>query len=254
MRTIALLAALSLIADIVPTAVRAADPASYARKDTWHESLIASREALLKAEAEAARKAQKKTGEAPEEKPFTLGIWYAIGPFYAPGNKKNFAFAFPPEKEPSLNTSGANTEDTKAALEKAHGKLRWRAEPDYRDGVPQRMSAGTNGSTYLYRTITATAAKKITGYFGSDDGMRAWLNGKVIISHDVPRGYGPNQDKAELDFQAGTNHLLLKIHNNSGGHGFYFHTDPKPISGRSAPTPLSSSATSRNASPLPLAL
>ena len=57
----------------------------------------------------------------------------------------------------------------------------------------------------------------ITGYFGSDDGMRAWLNGELIISKDGPRGPGANQDTAKLDLQEGLNHLLLVKRSPNGG-------------------------------------
>ena len=103
--------------------------------------------------------------------------------------------------------------------------------PQFQDGIPHDLSAGTNGSTYLYRTVKAPKDMTLTGYFGSDDGMRAWLNGKLLVSNDVPRGHSPNQDIAKLALKAGENHLLLKIFNNGGGHGFFFSTSPNPVGG-----------------------
>ena len=184
----------------------AADPPYYAKKGTWQETMVAAREALVRHETEKA-----KTPEAPQDATVTMGPWYMAGPFYVDGGgKSGFAHVFPPEQGIDLT--------------KPMGKCRWVAQPQFDDGKVHDLSAGTNGSTYLYRTITATAPKTLTGYFGSDDGMAAWLNGKRIISHDTPRGVSPNQDKAALALQKGDNHLLLKIHNNSGGHGFYFST------------------------------
>ena len=236
MRTSKLLA---LLLVLCPRVSLAADPPYYAKKATWQETLRASREALVRYEAEQAGKA---TPEKPVAQPTTLHLdtWYAVGPFVPAGGRKNFTFAFPPEKEAGLMASNAAVAELegaspKAALAKSYGKMRWRAMPQYRDGVVHMMNAPTNGSTYLYRTITVPAPMTVTGYFGSDDGMRAWLNGKVILSHDTPRGPGPNQDKAALKLHEGANHLLLKIHNNSGGHGFYFHTKPTPVGGGSAP-------------------
>ena len=184
----------------------AADPPYYAKKATWQDTMLGAREALARHEAD-----QSKTAEKPEDAAVTLGPWYMAGPFYVDnGAKRGFDHAFPPEQGVDLT--------------KPMGQIRWTARPEFQDGAVQDLSAGTNGSTYLYRVITAAAPKTITGYFGSDDGLAAWLNGKKIISNDVPRGPGPNQDTAKLNLQKGDNHLLLKIHNNSGGHGYYFST------------------------------
>jgi len=234
------LVALSL--SLACTASFAADPPYYVKKGTWQETMLASREGLVTYEAEQAGKA------TPDEKPvaapsaIALDTWYMVGPFYPPGGGKDFALAFPPEKEPGLNAPDQAIAELEgasatAALAKSYGKLRWRAMPQFRDGIPHDMSAGTNGSTYLYRTITVAKPTVMTGYFGSDDGMRAWLNGKLLISNDVPRGHAPNQDTAKLELKAGANHLMLKIHNNSGGHGFYFHTKPTPVGSNSKQDP-----------------
>ena len=193
----------------------AADPAHYVKKASWPDTLMASREALAKHEADQLRRATKH-GQAGR---VVLGTWHAIGAFRAKG-KRGFGFAFPPEK--------------KIELGKRYGRKRWRAMTKYRDGVVHTMRAGSNSATYLYRTITAPAAQQIMGHFGSDDGIVAWLNGKKILSRDVPRGPGPNQDHAKLPLKKGENHLLLKIYNISGGHGFYFSIWAKP-GGRNDP-------------------
>ena len=230
----------SLLVLALALSAMAADPSYYIKKDTWQDTLFASREALLAYEAEQARQAAQAKPDAARPMALHLGTWYVIGPLYPPGKKKDFGYAFPPEKEPGLSETdeavleieGISHEE---ALAKRYGKLRWQPKPDFRDGVVHNLRAGPHGSTYLYRTITAHEDSTITGYFGSDDGMRAWLNGELIISKDVPRGVGPNQETAKLELNEGLNHLLLKIHNNSGGHGFYFHTSPNPVG--SAPDP-----------------
>ncbi|MFO8014156.1 MAG: hypothetical protein R6X20_12730, partial [Phycisphaerae bacterium] len=193
-----------VLAALATGVASAGPPPYYVKKDTWHETLRASREALLAYEAEqSAEPADSPT------KGLSLGSWHIAGPFYLDGGKKkSFDHAFPPEK-------GVD-------LAKPMGKHRWQARPQFTDGVVHNLKAGSNGSTYLYRTITADRARTTMGYFGSDDGMKAWLNGQEIISHDVPRGPQPNQEKVKLRFRKGENALLLKIHNNSGGHGFYF--------------------------------
>jgi len=229
----------------------AADPPYYVKRATWQETLLASREALMRQEAEPpAAKPEaprpKPDAQLPKSPGIELGTWYVVGPFYPPDNQKNFAMAFQPEKERALNqrddlagvledVKGVGKAPHEDALARPCGGLRWKACPHFTDGVPHDLSAGTNGATYLYRTIKAAKDTTLTAYFGSDDGMRAWLNGKLLISNDVPRGHAPNQETAKLELKAGVNHLLLKIHNNSGGHGFYFHTSPNPVGSAAAP-------------------
>ncbi len=227
MRTLIAATALAVV-PLAGLVARAADPPPYVKKATWHESLIVSREALRKKEAEQGQKAGKAVTA------IDLGVWHMSGPFATPGGKRDFAFAFPPEKEADLNTPGRSP---KAALAKRYGDLDWKPQPQFRDGIPHNLVAGTNESTYLHRTITVPAPQTLTGYFGSDDGIRAWLNGKLILSQDVSRGHGPNQDQAPIELQPGANHLLLKIHNTGGGHGFYFHTKPTPVGGGGVPDP-----------------
>ncbi|NQT87260.1 hypothetical protein HQ560_10880, partial [bacterium] len=225
-----------MVLALTASSVLAADVAYYAKKGTWHETLIASREALVAYEAEQAKKAEAaKPVKVGDPSAPTLDLWHSVGPF-VPKSGSGFAFAYPPEKEPGLmaaDEASAELDGVRPAdaLTKSYGKLRWTPQPNFRDGVPTSLSAPSNGSTYLYRTIHAPKDMTATGYFGSDDGMRAWLNGKVIVSIDTPRGHSPNQNTAKLALKKGANHLLLKIHNNSGGHGFYFSTNPQPASG-----------------------
>jgi len=46
---------------------------------------------------------------------------------------------------------------------------------------------------------------------GSDDGVKVWLNGKLIHSNDVGRGLIPRQDKFEGMLNAGNNRILVKV-------------------------------------------
>ena len=64
---------------------------------------------------------------------------------------------------------------------------------------------------YAYAEIQSPKAQSVFFGFGSDDGIVVWLNGKKILSHDVPRGVSPDSDTAKLELQPGENKLLLKI-------------------------------------------
>lgn len=163
--------------------VLGADPAYYARKGTWQDTVCALREAMAKEEAEAA----KARAEAPKPGVPQLSVWHVIGPFHGPN--AGFSAVYPPEQE--------------IALSKSYGNLRWQQRPEFADGVVHGLQAPSQADTYLYRTITVAAPTTLTGYFGSDDGLVVWLNGKKLISKDVPRGPSPNQDSAKLASRRG---------------------------------------------------
>ena len=49
---------------------------------------------------------------------------------------------------------------------------------------------------------------------GSDDGIKAWLNGKLVHAKNAPRAAIPYTDKVQIKLKAGWNPLLLKITQN----------------------------------------
>jgi hypothetical protein len=52
---------------------------------------------------------------------------------------------------------------------------------------------------------------------GSDDGVKAWLNGAVVYGNNVDRGLIVDQDMASIVLKKGTNDLLLKVTQGGGG-------------------------------------
>ena len=178
----------------------AADPEYYVKKATWQETIQASREALV---VHLNKPGKPKVPTKPQ-----FGPWYEIGQ-YSGGN---FNTVFAPEKSIDLS--------------KGDGKRKWK-RTGATDGVVHSLSLGGSTAGYFYRTITAAGPATVMSYYGSDDGLAVWLNGKKIISNNVARGPGANQDKAKLVLRQGENHLLIKIWNNGGGSGWYFSTSEK---------------------------
>ncbi|MFH1614439.1 MAG: alpha/beta fold hydrolase [Planctomycetota bacterium] len=63
---------------------------------------------------------------------------------------------------------------------------------------------------------------------GSDDGIKVWLNGKMVWKNHVHRGLGVDNDVFEANLKKGVNIVLLKIEQNFGAYEFCFRvTDPK---------------------------
>ena len=185
----------------------AADPAWYHQAETWPETLRAAREALVAVELEEAKQPKPTAG-------VELSTWQVIGPFLAPKGQQAFQTACPPEQGIDLSAT--------------YGKLKWQARPEYVDGKVHDLPRGDNSSTYLYRTLTVKEARKQTLYLGSDDGCELFLNGQKILSRDVPRGCGPNQERPEVQLNAGENQLLYRIINRTGGYAFYFSLEANP--------------------------
>ena len=168
--------------------------ASYVKKAAWAETVIATRQNY----------------QAPT-KGRCLGPWYMTEPIVA----KDFTDTDFDPKAIDVNA-------------KNKGKSIW-SKKSFTDGVVHRLPGRNNASTYLYRLITAEKAATLSAGFGSDDGIEAWLNGQKVLSRDVPRGVGPDQDHAALNLKPGANHLLLKIYNRTGDHGFYFSAGMNPL-------------------------
>jgi hypothetical protein len=145
--------------------------------------------------------------------PPKLSEWHSIGPFTNQNFDSTFKKAFAPEKEINLTNTYQK------------GKLKWTAHPEWEDGqVHNGLTQAGSAAVYLYRTITVSTVQSLTMSFGSDDAIKAWVNGKEVLSHFVSRGALADQDNATVQLKAGENKLLLKIVNNVGECGFYFKT------------------------------
>ncbi len=174
------------------------DPEYYKKKDTWIETLVASREALTKYEKEIHSRFR-----------LDLEPWYSVGFFQSkPG--ESFDQKFPPEDNSDLNEQYLN------------GKFKWEKQPDLNDGSINYFPDSSNYVIYLQRNINSDRDTTIKAYFGSDDGIKVWFNDSLIISHNVNRACRPNDEITNLNLKKGNNKLLMKINNNHGHYGFYF--------------------------------
>lgn len=141
--------------------------------------------------------------------PTELSTWQMAGPFPAESGKVAFDTEFGPEKSIDLTQSFAD------------GKVHWTPRPEFVDGKVNDFT-GENSAIYLYRTVRVPSAQKATLSLGSDDAIKAWVNGKLVLNKDVQRGAAADQDKVAVELNEGANQVLLKIVNYSVGGGFYF--------------------------------
>ena len=70
---------------------------------------------------------------------------------------------------------------------------------------------------YAYIEVKSPKKKELRLFLGSDDGLKVWLNGRNILTNDIPRGFGFDQDKLNVILEPGWNRLLLKVNDIGGG-------------------------------------
>ncbi|MBI1917794.1 MAG: VCBS repeat-containing protein, partial [Planctomycetes bacterium] len=74
-----------------------------------------------------------------------------------------------------------------------------------------RRSSPSPNSAYAWTTFEWPRAEKIFLYFGSRNGLTAWLNGKPVYEHKEKRDYTADADRIEVEVKKGANTLLLKV-------------------------------------------
>jgi hypothetical protein len=82
------------------------------------------------------------------------------------------------------------------------------------------------GVAYAYRTIESDAEKTIQVSMGTNDGVKLWLNGALLLTSKASRVARPGDESVALPLKKGTNQVLLKIDQLGGGWGFYFAVVP----------------------------
>ncbi len=133
-----------------------------------------------------------------------LTNWEVAGPYMEQG--KNYSQLF----------------DTPFDPEKPKAKVEWRKMPVSTNGphpaycdLLKELNGGEQRVAYLRTQIESDDLKPVTLEIFSDDGVKVWLNGKVIHAHNVARPIGPNPDRVTATLQKGTNRLMLKVTQNN---------------------------------------
>ncbi|MGD8501325.1 MAG: S41 family peptidase, partial [Phycisphaerales bacterium] len=146
--------------------------------------------------------------------------WSVIGPFDNT-NGLGFEMQYPPESKLDFATeyTGKN------------GKVKWfRSENEPMDGFVDLVSlVGPADWAVAYAAANAQSpdTREVQLRIGSDDGVRVWLNGELVLSRNVDRAAVIDQDIVPVTLRKGPNQLVLKICNRTGGWGFYTRiTDP----------------------------
>ncbi len=101
---------------------------------------------------------------------------------------------------------------------------------------------GDNVATYMRCRVTSPTAQPARLQLGSDDGVKAWLNGALVHANNTNRACNAWDDEVDVDLLEGENTLLLKVLQGGGGYGGCARVvgrDGAPLEGLSyAPAPV----------------
>jgi hypothetical protein len=153
--------------------------------------------------------------------------WLVLGPFPDPGRTgHNTAFSAETGRvDPTKEYPGAA------------GQVRWQAHASPADYVDLAAALGTRDPAVGYAAcwVRASGARRVVLSLGSKDGIKVWMNGKLVADRPVSRAAAPGQDRVGCDLAAGWNEVRVKVTNAGGPWGFYLEardpTTDRPLAG-----------------------
>ena len=156
--------------------------------------------------------------------------WWVIGPFRNDREEGvEHRRVLPVERE-VLVSHRATTEKAYDGVGEG-GKVvpvRWKktisvtrgTEPNFVD-LDSTFAANEWVLAYAFSCVHSPKARQATLSVGSDDGIRVWLNGELVIDHYEARGAAPNQNQTPVQLRKGWNAVLVKVEERIGGWGFF---------------------------------
>jgi len=155
-------------------------------------------------------------------RPTVLGPWHVAGPIRTATGE---------EARDGTWLDPAAPLDLEAPL--ADGVTRW-ARVEGTDGEIQSY-ANEVGVVLLARVVEAPSERTMDVSLGSDDALWVRLNGEEVLTRDVQRGVGADQDRLSLALVPGRNELVLEIVNYGGGFASYHRVVHDGTSGGETP-------------------
>jgi hypothetical protein len=148
--------------------------------------------------------------------------WHIIGPFKS-DKPKTISLDHPTPLDEDITRASDGSVDLKSTYRMNGSVLKWTPAKAQKRGLVNltaALGAVEYAIAYGYAEIDSVHARDAVLRIGSDDGIRIWLNGKQVHSHEVGRGYAPCSDQVAVHLKAGKNRLVVKIDNNTAGWGF----------------------------------
>jgi HEAT repeat protein len=152
----------------------------------------------------ATREEAQKIVEELEAAQSYLTKWEVAGPYLATG--KNYSQLF----------------DTPFDPERPKAKVEWRPMPVSTNGphpaycdLLKELGGGEQRVAYLRTRIEVEEARPVVLEIFSDDGVKVWLNGRVVHANNVARPIPVEPDRATVMLDKGVNRLMLKVTQNN---------------------------------------
>jgi hypothetical protein len=152
--------------------------------------------------------------------------WRLLGVFPSAG-KESLGKAYPPETEPT---------DLAKQYAGLKGKIGWQEyhSPDDKIDLQKFFSHGDAGVAYAVCWVHCDKRAAILST-GSDDGIKVWIDRKLVLDKVTTRDAFPGDDKTPVELTAGWHEVLVKVDNRFGTWAFYLQLeDPrtdKPLEG-----------------------
>jgi hypothetical protein len=138
--------------------------------------------------------------------------WQLLGPFPNP-EERGRDTAYPPETDSVF--LGREYDGLK-------GKIRWQAYESDTDTIDleKYFKHSEAGVAYALCWVRAKQVRQAVLATGSDDGIKVWLNRKVVLERRIHREAIPGDDRTPVDLAADWNEVLVKVDNRTGSWAF----------------------------------
>jgi len=147
--------------------------------------------------------ASRTLGEIEMRKSYLVD-WEVAGPYME--KDKNYSQLFDTPFGPEVKNAEVTWRKMPVSAEGQH--------PAYLD-LLKELNGGEQRVAYLRTKIESPDLKPVTLEIFSDDGVKAWLNGRVVHSNNVARPIMAEPDRINVTLAKGTNTLMLKVTQNS---------------------------------------
>ena len=169
------------------------------------EAVAALRQAIAEAKnPQVAKEAQEAINMAEKFQDY-ITAWQVAGPFVKEGAEGPglFDVVFPPEKPDAKGVAW------KVMPVGTTPDRPWLLELD-------KVLGGNDRAAYLQTRIYSPKKQQARFEMGSDDGIKVWLNGKVVHANNATRPNSPGSDQARVTLEEGWNTVLMKITQGGG--------------------------------------
>ena len=172
--------------------------------------------------------------------------WLVAGPVFVSQESVNPDRATQEKifKENALTSVKVNNGKPVAPLEIMQNTLQWKLISSGEDIVKLDKVFGDNDKNYVYAYALAEIRAEKPGMMrlgvGSDDGIKIWLNGKLVHENWIPREANKDDDIIPLQLVKGSNQILLKVQDMEQGWGFVARLLDEAVMGNELVTVASS--------------